>query len=77
MTQTNAGNVGIGTTTPVVKLDVNGPIASAGGREVRNIFTWTDPLGTIRATPLHIKTSWRTNNSAMYRFTVYGYQYTP
>ncbi len=64
------GNVGIGTITPQTTLDVNGPISSAGGKEVRNIFTWKDPSPTTRSTPLHIKTNWRTNNGAMYRFKI-------
>jgi hypothetical protein len=69
----SAGNVGIGTTNPQAKLDVAGPIHAGGGRFQKDILTWNTTLSA----PLnvHLKTSWRTNNSAMYRFIVEGYNY--
>ena len=68
----NTGKVGINETSPTATLDVGGSIAMASGKEIRNIFTYSN---NTTPTVIHIKTSWPTNNDAMYRFSIEGYAY--
>lgn len=78
------GTVGIGQPGAEVPLDVAGHvngvsvrasagIASAGYKNQQDVFTYSDTVSD--ATWLHLKTNWRTNNYAMYRFKLEGYAY--
>lgn len=67
-----AGNVGIGTTTPLSKLQVNGDLATQNGQVKRDFLTWNTSAGTN--VPIHIKTNITCAN-IMYRFLIEGYNY--
>jgi len=49
-----SGNVGIGTTSPAAKLDVNGDMAVAGATVINGAGAWVgDPTGLIGPAPAH------------------------
>jgi hypothetical protein len=73
------GNLGVGTTTPGAKLDVNGDIKAGGkiislnGRVQRDFVTGNYVVNG--AAVAHIKTNIKIRTNVMYRILVEGYNY--
>ena len=81
------GNVGVGTTTPSAKLDVNGNVNISGSATISNGYVYNgNGTNQFRMAIfslsiyggnqyVHMKTDQKTNNSNMYRFEYSGYDY--
>jgi hypothetical protein len=72
MTVLDNGNVGIGATAPLSKLQINGDLATQNGQVKRDFLTWNTSANTN--VMIHIKTN-ITCASIMYRFLIEGYNY--
>ncbi|MES2398203.1 MAG: hypothetical protein V4549_19465 [Bacteroidota bacterium] len=72
MTVLDNGNVGIGATAPLSKLQINGDLATQNGQVKREFLTWNTSANTN--VMIHIKTN-ITCASIMYRFLIEGYNY--
>ncbi|MES2139822.1 MAG: hypothetical protein V4511_08930 [Bacteroidota bacterium] len=72
MTIQESGNVGIGSTAPLSKLQVNGDLATQSGQVKRDFLTWntTNNANVM----IHIKTNITISN-IMYRILIEGYNY--
>lgn len=72
MTMLETGNVGIGTSTPLSKLHINGDLATQNGQVKRDFLTFN--TGASTNVIIHIKTNITCAN-IMYRFLIEGYNY--
>ncbi len=75
MTIQGDGNVGIGTTAPTSKLQINGDLATQNGKIRRDFITYCTSTGSSENIPVHIKTNIARGSAIMYRFQVEGYHY--